>query len=700
MFDSSDGALTPDLLLQEQEPLEPIEDPARPFGPEDPYRDYFGRMPRFSQELGAEIFKKAESWKQMTESNGVMRQARENFRLLHNAEADGTAFGDKAFSVVGEQDDQLRIRINKFRMFLKHIYNMTVSQKVAQQAKATNTEADSLLGAQLFDDVLDYYIEQWKRGRIGKQLAKATWYCLSQPAGHVLVEWDATAGKPFVPNAGGAMIHTGDVYAKARSFLDVYFDTNAEDEDELEWLIVRDFINKYELAERFVDMRDEILRLESKTEQDQSTAWGWDDNTDLVPVYKAFWRSSKVLPQGRLVWAVSPELVLLDSDNPYLDDNDQAVIPVLTVKAEEGMGTLFGYCPGNDLAPIQEASNMAWSGVMTNEAAFGVGNIAVERGSDIAVQNVASGLNVIEYAEGKEPPKPFSVSANEGQSLKVIEMLGKEGGTVSGVNSVVQGNPEDALRAASGRALGLIQAMAVQFNGPLQKSYQQLVNDFGNLLLLILRRFANTEQVTAIIGKDRAARMASWSGENFRSVARVVAENVNPLSKTLAGSKEEAEFLASQGMVTSLDDYHTVSTTGQIEPLIEDKLTRNNLIAQENSALLKGTNPPSLVTDPHDLHVAKHLILLDSPYVRMNSPIVQVVLDHIQGHRDLAAQMAATQTPAPQPGAPSGTPPPAPGQQSPTPQQQPKQEQKALGPGGEPVPVPAEAQLPREQMGA
>jgi hypothetical protein len=690
------------LALQEPEP-EP--DPTAPFGPEDPYADYFGRKPRFSVEVGQAIFDKAESWKKMTEGNGVMRQARENFRLYHNAEPDGVTFGERSFSVEGDQNESLRVRFNEFRNLLTHILNMTTNQKVAQQAKAANSEADSILNAQLFDGVLDYFLTQWKRSRAGKQLHKATELCLFTPAGHVLVEWDAAAGRPFVPDEGGSVVTSGDLYVKARSFLDVYFDTNVEDDDELEWVIVRDYMNKYELAERFPDKRDEILHLETKTEG-EPTAWGWDDDTDLVPLYKAYWRSSMVLPLGRMVWALSPEVVLRDEDNPYQDDQGQAQIPLLTVRASDGIGTVFGYAPGNDLAPVQMALNMIWSAVMTNEAAFGVGNIAVERGSDIAVQNLAGGLNVIEYAEGKQAPAPFSVSSNEGQSLKAIELVSKQGEKLSGINSVVRGNPDDAMKAASGRALGLIQAMAVQFQSALQASYQQLVNDFGNLLLLIVKRFAQTDQVTAIVGKDRVARMATWSGQTFSNVARVVAENVNPMSKTLAGAREQAEFLVGQGMVTTVDDYYTVATTGQLEPLIEDKLTRNNLIAQENEQMLKGIKPsvgpdgsvttpdvPILITDPHDLHIAKHLILLDSPIVRRQSPIVQGVLAHIQWHRQMAAQMNAQQTPQSQQGQQSGTQQPQQGGQSQT--QQPQKEQQAPGPGGQPVPIPETAQMPQ-----
>jgi hypothetical protein len=681
LFDSSDGALALDPLQ------EPQEDPAAPFGPEDPFREYFGRMPRFSQEVGAEIFKRAETWQKMTEGNGLMRQWRENFRLYHNAEPSGVGFGDRSFSVEGEHDETLRVRFNEFRNLLTHILNMTTTQKVAMQSKASNAESSSILAAQLYDGVLDYFITQWKRSRSNKQLRKAVELCLFMSNGYVLVEWDAAAGEPYTADESGAIVNTGDLYVKARSVLDVYFDTNAEDEDELDVVVIRDFMNKYELAERIPDKRDEILTLESKTEQESH--WGWDEETDLVPVYKAYWKSSKVLPKGRMVWALSPELVVLDMDNPYQDDHGQAVIPLLTVRAAEGIGSCFGYGPGNDLAPVQMALNMIWSSVLTNEAAFGVGNIAVERGSDIAVQSLAGGLNVIEYAEGKKPPAPFSVSSNEGQSLEAVKAVSAIGEKISGVNSVVRGNPEDALKAASGRALGLIQAMAVQFQSALQASYQQLVQDFGNLLLLIIKRFAHAPQVAKIIGRDKVAKLSTWQGSDFMNVAQVVAEPVNPMAKTIAGARERGEFLVSQGMVTDLEAFHTIETTGQIEPLIEDKLTRNNLIAQENEQLLHGKKPLVLRTDPHPMHIMKHLILLDSPQVRENSAIVSVVLAHVAEHEGYVPQ----QMPMPQDGAQTGTGAPQQGQPTQTEQPQ-QQEQQAPGPGGTSVPVPETAQLP------
>ena len=135
MFDPN--ALAPAFFQPEQElPQEPEPDPTAPFGPEDPYKDYFGRKERFSVALGQEIFKKAENWKRMAESNGVMRQARENFRLYHNADPDGTTFGEATFSVVaGDEGETVKGYFNEFRNLLTHVLNMTTGLMIGPASR-------------------------------------------------------------------------------------------------------------------------------------------------------------------------------------------------------------------------------------------------------------------------------------------------------------------------------------------------------------------------------------------------------------------------------------------------------------------------------------------------------------------------------------------------------------------------------------
>jgi hypothetical protein len=348
---------------------------------------------------------------------------------------------------------------------------------------------------------------------------------------------------------------------------------------------------------------------------------------------------------------------------------------------------------------------MIASGVLTNEAAFGVGNVAVERGSDIAVNSLAGGLNVIEYAEGKQKPEAFSVTSNQRQSMEVLGFFGKQGEKLSGANSVVRGDPDSSLKAASGRALGLIQAMFVESQSGVQRSRQQMVQDFGNVLLLIIKRFCDTPQIAAIAGRDRVIQTAEWTSDTFKGVARVVAEPVNPLSKTIAGNREEAEFLVTNGMVLDPLEYFTVRNTGQLEPIMRPEQSLKNLLHTENSDLLNGKPVPVLRTDKHERHIESHLILLDSPEVRRNASMPNspagAIMAHIAEHEQWLAQQAAQaaaqaaamgQTDAPAQGQQSQTPKPKPGGGSQTPK--PQGEQKGTLPNGQQVPLPDTAVVP------
>ncbi len=670
-------------------------------------KTYIGLLPPYSDEFAGAVMQRASSWSKNVVSNGQQRQWYQNYRLYYNADPDtygnpSPGFGSESFSVTNNTGDVVRANYNIFRNIITNILNMTVNQPPALDVKAANSEPDSLVAAQLFKDVLDFYVGHWKNARFKKQTKKAVEFCLFMSNGYVLIEWDSAGGSPYMQDESGKVIRDGDLYIKARSVWDVFFDVNCEDDDELDWMIVRDYINKYELAARYPDKYDEIVALDKKTELEVYRSWGWDDETDLVPIYKYFHRSTATLPNGRFAIVCDGDLVLYDGGNPYIDEFKQAIIPVLTVRAAEGVGTLYGYSPGNDLAPPQVAFNTAWTAILTNLSAFGIQNVVMDAGQDINVEQLQGALNIIEVQPGSRDPRPLQLSAITKDSYEVPQRLEHIMEGISGMNSVVRGDPDSALKAASGRALGLLQAMAVQFNSGLQDSYQQLLKDCGNMILRILRSFAKTDRVTQLVGRDKAIRLSQWNGDSFKNVGSVVAEQVNPMSKTTAGNREEAEFLVQNHLVTTPNEYLTVRDTGRMDPLTMTDQTQNNLIQQENEQMLNNNAPPVMKGDKHKLHIPEHLGLLASPQVRLSSVLVQTVLKHVQWHEDQMAQESSPEQPMQPHGLPTpAQPPPAP-QQGPTNgpsaptahRQKPPESPTAPGPTGAPVPIPHTAQFP------
>lgn len=682
--------------------------------------EYIGLIEPYSAKFAMAIQERCSSWSKNVISNGQQRQWFQCYRLYYGADPNTYTFDQNSFSLTSDNGDVVRANYNIYRNLITHILNMTVNQPPALDVKAANSEPDSLIASQLYKDVLDYYVSHWKNARFKKQLRKAVEYCLIMSNGYLLVEWDPAAGKPYALDDAGSVVRDGDLYIKARSVWDVFFDVNCEDDDELDWVIVRDYINRHELAARFPDKVDAIMNIPKKTELEVYRSWGWDENTDLVAVYKFYHRSTSAVPNGRFALSIDHSTVLYDGKNPYVDEYNQAIIPVLTVRAADGVGTLYGYSPGFDLAPLQVAFNTLWTAILTNHSAFGIQNIWAERGADLNVEQLQGALNLIETTPGMKKPEALNLTAISPDAYKTADMLDKLMEDISGINSVVRGDPDSALKAASGRAMGLLQAMAVQFNSGLTDSYQQVCKDGGNLILRILRQFAKTDRVVQIVGKDKVMRLSTWNGDTFKNVGTVVAEQVNPMTKTLAGARDEAEFLLQNHLISTPQEYLTVRDTGRLDPLLMTDQSQLNLIQQENEQLLQGNMVQALIDDKHSWHIPEHLGLAATPEVRNNSALLQVVLTHCQHHKDLLAQQQNPQgAPSVAPGMPPhagpGVPPPAapgaalprqpppaapPGiQPSPVHQmsahrkQEPKTPQ-AIGPAGTPVPIPETANLP------
>ncbi len=576
--------------------------------------------------------KKWVDWSDRLSANGLAAQWRQNYRMYLNADPYGVGFGDNAFSVVGTNGELLRISVNHVRNLVTHILNMTTAERPSLSAKATNAESQSIMAAELFDGVLEYYL---RTKRCERHLRRAVEQSLVFGTGFLLLEWDTMLGKPYMVGPDGQPVNDGDLSIRTCSVYDVCIDNDKEYPEDLEWAVVRHWENRYNVAHRYPDMQDKILALPGRMELERKTggSYGWQSDNEDIPVYTFYHAPSAALPNGRRTVILSEELVPEDFENPY------GQVPLLWIRPSEGMGTVYGYAPTNDLAPLQVFYNLLYSTIATNQAMFGVQNIAVERGSDIQFKQLMGGMNLIEYTPQTKPPEPLNLVQTPKEIFDMLELNERQLETISGVNSVARGNPEHSLK--SGVALNIVQSMATQFQSGLTGSYAQLLEDMGNLMLKIFRKFAQTERMIGIVGKNKVIKSKSWSGSSFDDVDSVVCEITSPLSRTIAGRRDMATELLNSGLIKTTQEYFTVLETGQLEPLYRSEISGPNLIRDENDQLIEAQPVPVLRTDDHELHIREHKCLLDAPMIRRQGNIVNVVLGHIMEHEQFLAQQMA-----------------------------------------------------------
>jgi len=574
-----------------------------------------------SDEIANRCAEKASQYFKYLQQSGRLDMWRKMYYAYYGPALSGTQAN---FS--GEQGELTLITINQIRSLLSNLLTLTTSQTPAYDCRTTNTDHKSQSQAILGKNLIDYYLREKK---LKSYMNAATEFALLYAEGFVTVPWNATAGEQYgVDPDTGAMISEGEIEYRAFGPMDYVRDFTKDSPFDHAWGIPIEWVNKYEIAAKYPDQAERILKLTDKTDlfdgmdtfrESRRQMFGTFD-TDEIPLFTFYHRPTDALPQGRMVMYLSDDITLFDGPIPYKD------VPVYRIAAGEWRGTPFGYTVGFDLLPVQEMYDSLNSTVCTNQNTFGVQNIWCQTGDVMEPSTLAGGLRLL---SSKTPPMPLQLTKTAPETFQYITALGAVMETLSGINSVARGNPE---RDMSGAAMALLQSTAIQFSAYLQSSYAGLLEDCGTATLDRLRVFAKVPRVAAIAGKSNQSYMIDFVGDDISTVNRVLVDMGNPLMNTTAGKMNLADKLLETGMITTGEQYIMVLTTGQLEPLYENQQSELMLIRKENELIGEGQTPQAMITDNPLIHIKEHSVVANSPEARKNPQIMQAFTAHVQQH--------------------------------------------------------------------
>lgn len=612
------------------------------------------------KDSGSALMERVNNYYQVLQSTGRLAL----YKRLANSYFIGY-FRGGALQQTGAQDEFTTMNANHFRNIIQHMLTMTTSQRPSFEPRATNTDYKSKAQTIVSRGVLDYYNREKGMGELTE---KNTEYGLLFGECEGVVEWDAKAGDPYMadPANPGAVIPQGDVAFSRYGPIDCIRDTTLTSADDMKWRIYRRFVNRFDLIARFPEAADRILNLEvdaSIMANRWLSPWNWKTG-DIVPLYTFFHDKTPAVPNGKRTLFIDKEAPLMDGALPY------DFFPGFRLAPSEQEGTPFGYSISFDLLPIQEALDILYSTVITNQSNFGVQNILMPTGANIAVKQLVDGLNLINYDPKQGKPESLNLTNTPKEIFDMIGRLEHVMEILSGVNSVTRGDPEASIK--SGVALALIQSMAIQFNSGLQKAYARNVEGIGTALVKILAKFPKTKRIVEIAGKANRTYLKEFIPEDLAGISRVTVDLGNPLARTTAGKVQMAEDLLNNKLIETSDQYIQVLTTGNLDPLIEGKQAELMLIASENEMMSEGKKPVVAVTDDHVLHIREHKCVLASPEARNSPEAVKALTDHETEHIRMLEQLSVSnpnllialgQQPMPPPALPAL--PPAPGAHGP-----------------------------------
>lgn len=568
------------------------------------------------------LLERSKTFYNKMQANSYLDKLQELYRAYHGMYTD-SGYQNHEVSFTGEQGELVTLPVNHYRNIGEHIFTMITANRPSMDARPVNTDYKSQAQTYLANGILEYYMRE--KG-LEDAIFEATKMAIVLGSGYVKMEWNATAGEEFdIDEDTEEFIHSGDAEFTVCSPLDVVFDGTKESWKENEWVLVRSYKNKANLIAKYPEQAEIIGSLATKSDENRFSQTFWsNDQTDDIPVYEFFHKRTEALPQGRYMLFLGSDIILLDTDLPYRR------LPLMRITPSTFLGTVYGYTPMLDILPIQQCINSIYSAIMTNQNAFGVHNVFVPRNANINVNNLSGGLNVI---EGDAKPEVLELLQTPAEMFKFMEMLIQSAETISGVNSVARGNPEASLR--SGSALALVQSMAIQFISGFQKSYVKLIEDCGTTLIDILKDFANTPRLVAIVGKNNKPLLKEFTGEQISNVSRVIVDVGNPLARTISGRVQMADQMLQMKMFKTPQQYFQVLTTGKLETMFEGDMQELFLIKRENEFLMEGKPVLAQIYDAHRTHIMEHKSIAADPDVRNNPELMAALNTHIQEHFDM-----------------------------------------------------------------
>lgn len=678
----------------------------------------------------------------------------------HGFDADGGPATSADVLPGGEQGELDLVQANHYRSLIRSMLSIATSSRPAYRAAATDDSADSMAACYLAEQVWEHELERGMEAvarESGERMlvesesgVLVVWDPEAGPvvAGEPIYEYDddgqpvmdeAVTGEEVDPVTGQPRpvvelqpreidkrpIHAGDLVYEALGPRDIARDTQARNLRDLRWVIVRRVMSRWDLCALYQD--DESVRAITGAEgppysgsDDRSgeTAREGDDQCYVLELYHD---RTPAVPGGRYARVVGDH-VLEEGELPY------TCLPIVLKSPSAVIGRALGYTDAWDLLGIAKLMDAAISEMSSTANRHGQRPVLMPEGADIEASDLL-GPGVItapvDPASGRMvEPKWMDVPEVPKSALDWVEFLQGQMQVLSGVNSVVRGDPEASLK--SGAALALVQAMAVQHNSAFQASYAEMLRDLATLVIDLYRENAHAERTIDIVGDDERGSVRKFVGSDLDAVRRVRAELANPLMRTVAGKKELADFYADPARwpddpPLTRNQHMAFIESGRLDPLFRAARSEAIGIKAECEALTRGEPVPVLVTDNHETHIREHKAILDGKQRLQLSPeAIAVVSQHIQEHVRQWVQltvgnpsllMATGQKPAQvampmgPPGTPPGTPPGGPGGAPPGPEapQPPGGEGPPLGPpqpgvmGESPIPGGgvAEAEMPQ-----
>lgn len=583
-----------------------------------------------SSELAAAMRDRIEKFWSACDATGRRALWGQMLRLYYGMDPTGGFRSSHYVTLEGAQGENVSYRMNDIRALVRKQLTMTTGTRPMFELTARAYDASTTEAIEVGTAVLDKYLDD----SVEQKAHNSAELMLVMGEGWTATTWDDMGGRikevpEIVDPMMGQIVQeasiemSGDVRVLSLRPDQVVRDTDiTQDMEAHRWVILVVQRDKWEMAARYPEYRQEILRASNENDRwlwkGLGSTEGGTSNYDTITTYELYHRRSPVVPYGVAAIMVGDCLVSR-APMPYDD------LPVAWSVASTAPGDVFGYGESWDLAAPQMAIDSVTTQLATNRENYGRAWISVHPAAELDVQNV-SGAKII---RSMTPPQVLDLSNGgvaSGQAM--IDLLRAGMGQLTGLDA--QSEP-----ASSGEMLALQQQQSAQYNSRLQFGWFAMYKRMLGQLLKIIQRFVSEEDTVHISGENNAPVVRRWKGSDLHALDGIKVDMGTTAMRTASFRYQVAQNLLAQQAIT-VPQYLQMISTGRYQPALEAPRVLETMAERRMQIISDGGTYQPLATDPHELLISRLATLLCDPEMEQRAQeIIPIVMQHV----DLWTQM-------------------------------------------------------------
>lgn len=544
---------------------------------------------------------------------------------------------------------KVRLVANKIQPIVRtELAKILRNKPIMIAVPATSEQADenSSRIVEKFLEYIEYSLDLQDKDK------EAVLWGLNTGNGWIKCFWNPDKGDILRDPENGETIKNGDVDIDILSPFEIRYDQTAKKFDEIAWICqrkVRTVSYVKSVYGKKVEPESGIMNTnlyESKLRNlnNSFSTTNYKSAEDSVEVKEYWEKPSSKYKNGRRITIANGEVLFYDEDIGF--GNEERILPFFHFTHIQIPGRVEGMSIIEQLIPVQREYNKTRSQLIEYKNLMAFPQWLVENGSlnsDITDEPGA----IIEYKNGRTPPRTISVPTISSDVYKNIELCDQEFFFISGQQETSHGGAPAGIK--SGVAIRYLQEQDDTKIMPTISNWVNVKRKYMTYLVKLAKHYYTIPRKIKVVGKDKKVQVLEFQGSDITTTDIRIEEG--SLFQQSKSAKQQYVFdMLGAGVLNPVEDRALILKMlelGVVDDMYDDEQIDSQQAQNEEVKWSRGLID-TITRDffNHAEHIKVHnKFRKQNEYVELEDSIKAYIDEHVLEHEMLLQQQVAQNIP-------------------------------------------------------